>query len=324
MMKKLLNTLLQIIAVAILVGCSTLPSETQVPASTSAPCSGQAITIGDISDDPDEVISSNLPLANYLAKHLEQFGYDCGKVTVVDTVDEMITAIKDGEVDIYMDSMYPATLVSNATGALPVLRRWRNCDPDYLSVIFAASNSGITSIDDLPGKMIGMDRSYSTSGFALPASYLLDHGLDLVVKDSYSDPVGVNVAGIFYSLDDKNTLNLVLEDKVSAGVTDDYFFNKWQEEAPGKLVKLAETESVPRQAVLIRSDLAPETREEIKSVLSQAHLNPQGLSVLEQSAQTCKFDDTPGGIEAIFDQMQLMHTRLQQIPGWLEAFQQGR
>jgi phosphonate transport system substrate-binding protein len=289
----------------------------------SVPCVGQAITIGDISENSNQIITSVSPLATYLAGRLTAFGFTCGNLRVPDTTDKMITSIKNGEVDIYMDSMYPAFLVSQATGAQPILRRWRNCDPDYYSVLFTIKGSGITSIQDLPGHMIAMDRSYSTSGFALPAIYLLDHGLNLAVKDRFDVLPAKNEAGIYFSLDDVNTLNLVLEGKVSAGATDDYFFNKWDTEAPGRLVKLVQTGSMPRQAVLVRAGLGDDLRQAIKQELATAHLNPDGLAAIQTDAQTCKFDDTPEGIGAAFEQMRAMHTRLKEIPGWQDAFLKG-
>ena len=322
-MKRFFAILTLSIVVISLLGCNLPRAETPVPTEAEEPCLGPALTIGDISDDPDEVISSMLPFANYLAEHLAAFGYACGKVIVPDTVDEIVELINNEEVDIYLDSMYPATLVSNATGARPILRRWRNCDPDYYSVIFTTTDSGITAVEDLPGHMIAMDRSYSTSGFVLPAVYLLDHGLNLVVKDSYDEPVAEDEVGIYFSLDDKNTLNLVLEGKASAGATDDYFFGKWEQEAPGKLVNLAQTVSMPRQAVLVRPGLGGDLQDAIKDELANAHLNPVGRSILDQAAQTCRFDDTPDGIEAAFEQMRAMHTKIEEIPGWQDAFNEG-
>lgn len=307
-----------------LIGCSPQSAPAPTPTQEYKSCVGNAITVGDISDDPDEIITSRVPFINYLADKLAAFGIECGKPKVVDTIDEMITLVNNGDVDIYMDSMYPATLISNATGARPILRRWRNCDPEYYSVIFTTSSIGINSIADLPGHMIAMDTVYSTSGFVLPAVYLIDNGFSLVIKDSYTDPVGENEIGIFFSFDDKNTLNLVLEGKVAAGATDDFYFGKWQTESSGGLVKLAETESVPRQVVIVRAGLENDVQTAIKDILANAHLDPTGLSVMKQDADTCKYDDTPEGIEAAFKQMQAMHEKIMEIPGWEEAAQSNQ
>jgi phosphonate transport system substrate-binding protein len=263
------------------------------------------------------------PLADYLAEGLADFGFECGKVKVVLTIDDMIKAINNGEVDIYMDSIFPAAIVSNGTGAQPVLRRWRNCDPDYYSIIFTTPDSGITSVDDLPGHMMAMDRSYSTSGFALPAAYLLDHGLKLVIKKSWDEPVEADEVGIYISTDDKNTLNLISAGKASAGVTDDYFFSIWEGEKPGALVKLAETAPVLRQVVLVRSGLGSDLRDAIKKELSEARLNPAGDSVTKLAEDSCVFDEPPDGIEAVIGQMQAIYGILTKIPGWQEEYERG-
>ena len=329
-MKRLVVILILCMVQGSLLGCnlsgSTPPTDvppTPPPTWTPMTCVGPAITLGEISENSNDVITSMQPLADYLAGRLAGFGYKCGKVKVVLTIDDMIEAINNGEVDLYMDSIFPAALVSNSTGAQPVLRRWRNCDPEYYSVLFTTPDSGITSIEDLPGHMMAMDRSYSTSGFALPAAYLLDRGLNLVIKKSWDEPVAADEVGIFFSLDDKNTLALVREGKVSAGVTDDWYFGNWEVDSPGTLVKLAETASVLRQVVLVRSSLESNLREAIKKQLSEAHLNPDGVFVMEQAVDTCKFDQPPDGIEAVIGQMQDIWDKIKDIPGWQEAYKQG-
>jgi hypothetical protein len=106
-------------------------------------------------------------------------------------------------------------------------------------------------------------------------------------------------------------------------VTDDYFFGNWEEESPGKLVRLAETTPVLRQVVLVRSSLESGVREAIKKELSEAHLNPDGASVLDQAVKTCKFDQPPDGIEAVIGQMQDIWDKIKDIPGWQEEYKKG-
>lgn len=304
-------------------GCAP-PSGDELPAvQPSGSCAGKTITIGEVSEDPNVVITTDLPLANYLAKNLGELGYQCGRVKVVDTIPKMVTKLQSGEVDIYMDSVFPATLIWEATGAQPVLRRWRNCDPDYSAIVFTTRGSGITAVQDLPGRMIAMDRSYSTSGFVMPSAYLLNHGLNLVVKDAWNEPVASNEVGVFFSLDDKNTLNLLNEGKVSAAATDDYNFSRWEAEKPGEYVKLAEMESLPRQAVLVRADLPAEVQQQITRILLQADLDPEGKTAMQQAADTCKFDQPPDGIDAVFVQMLEMYEKIKTIPGWQNAYDQG-
>lgn len=321
-MKRFFGILVLGVLASILWGCGEAATQTTAPTA----CTGLAITFGDISDDPDEVKADRKPFIDYIGERLSSFGIKCGRHIVVDTVDEMIGLINNGDVDIYMDSLYPATLVSNATEAQPVLRRWRNCDAEYYSVIFTTKNSGITTIDDLPGHMVAMDQIYSTSGFVLPAVNLLDRGLSLAIRDSYESP-RENEVGIYFSFDDKNTLNLILEGRVSAGATDDYYFNKFLAEYPDTLVKLAETTLISRQVVLLRPGLSSELQQAIIRELLNAETNPDlnekklpgNISILDFDVQTCKYDGPPEVIKAEFNQMQEMHTRIIAIPGWQEA-----
>src|SRR5512135_2624872 len=84
-MKRFLGILTLCVLVGSLLGCSPSPSENPIPTEMTKSCVGRAITVGDISDNPDEVITGVLPLANYLASRLGDFGYKCGNVIVPDT-----------------------------------------------------------------------------------------------------------------------------------------------------------------------------------------------------------------------------------------------
>jgi phosphonate transport system substrate-binding protein len=269
---------------------------------------------GDISDDPGEVIEGTQPLADYVAANLSDFGITAGQVKITATADEMAQLLESGEVDLYFDSVYPATLISDTSGAQPFLRRWRYGVEEYYTIIFASVESGITTVDDLPGHMIALDNPFSTSGFLLPAVYLVGHDLKLAGKQSYGDSVAEDEVGFVFSYDDENTLQWVLSGLVAAGATDDYNYNvAFPSEAREKLVLLTETESVPRQVVVARPGLDPELLEAIKQVLTTAHESEAGQAALEPF-QTSRFDEFPEGIEAAQNRMREMMDVVQDIP----------
>ncbi len=307
----------------ILVACSSPPAETpsvateplSQPTEPSAPATeGELIVFGDISDDPGEVIEGTQPLADYVAANLGDFGITAGQVKVAATADEMIQLLESGEVDIYFDSVYPATLISDASGAQPFLRRWRYGVEEYYTIIFASAESGITSIEDLPGHMIAFDNAFSTSGFVLPAISLIEHDLNLVGKQAYGDSVADGEVGFVFSYDDENTLQWVLSGLVAAGATDDYSYNvAFPSEAREKLVLLTETESVPRQVVVARPGIDPELLDTIKQILITVHETEAGSAALEPF-QTSRFDEFPEGIEAAQEQMREMMEIVQDIP----------
>jgi phosphonate transport system substrate-binding protein len=298
-----------------LVACTQELSVSPTPTNPSVdPSVKYPIVLGDISDDPAEVIEGTQPLANYLATNLVEFGITEGQVRIATTTDEMAQLLASGEVDLYFDSVYPATLISDKSGAQPVLRRWRFGVAEYQTVIFASIDSGIISIDELAGNIIAFDSPYSTSGFLLPAVYLTETGLNLVGKRSYNDPVSVDELGFVFSYDDENTLQWVLSGLVMAGATDDYNFDvAFPASVKDELIVLARTESVPRQVVVVRSDLDPELLDIIVQILTTAHQTEEGRAALEPF-QTTKFDEFPEGIEATGERMREMIKVLQDIP----------
>jgi phosphonate transport system substrate-binding protein len=252
------------------------------------------------------VIEGTQPLADYLAANLTQYGVTEGQVRVATSTEELAQMLATGEVDLYFDSTYPATLISDQVGAKIILRRWRFGVEEYQSVIFASKDSGISAIDQLPGHMLAMDAPYSTSGFMLPAVYLTEHGLKLVGKKSQGDPVAGDEIGFVFSYDDTNTLQWVLSGLADAGVTDDFHFDvDFPEDARAQLVELARTEATPRQVGLVRPGLDEELTQAIIDVLTAMHENEEGQAALE-SFQTSKFDEFPDGINAATQRMREM------------------
>jgi phosphonate transport system substrate-binding protein len=304
------------IIVLLLAGCAApapTPTPTAIP--TEEPAAGRAIVLGDISDDPGEVIEGDQPLADYLAAHLADYGISEGQVRVATSADEMAKLLSDGDVDLYFDSVYPAFLISEESGAKPILRRWRYGVEEYHTVLFALNDSGIESVDDLPGHMVAFDNQYSTSGYVLPAVYLLDQGLTLSIKQSYNDPVGEGEVGFVFSFDDSNTLQWVMSELVSAGATDDVNYNLlFPDEARDKTHILAETESVPRQVVMIRPGVDPDLEAAIIDVLLHIHEDPTAADALDAFDKTTRFDEFPEGIEAALDHMRELKEVVQSIP----------
>ncbi len=299
----------------LLIACTRPAQEDQPIASPEATTpAGQAIVLGDISDDPAEVIEGTQPLADYLAEHLGDFGITEGRVVVVPNADEMTQLLKQGDVDLYCDSVYPATLISDASGAQPILRRWRFGVEAYHSVIFASAESGITALADLPGHTVALDNRFSTSGYLLPVVTMLKQGLTLAGKASADMPVAEDEVGFVFSYDDENTLQWVLSGRVDAGATDDYHYEvAFPPEAREKLVMLAETESVPRQVVVARPDMDPNLLEAVKQILTTAHEDEAAQAALE-AFQTTRFDEFPEGIEAAQARMREMMEIVQDIP----------
>ncbi len=320
MLKKLIPFVLFLI-VLLLAACrppaATPPSpdrvETAEEPEDNAAEDGITLVLGDISDDPGEVIEGTQPLADYLAERLADYGITAGSVRVVTTADEMIDLLIDGEVDLYFDSVYPATLIADEAGATPILRRWRFGVGEYYTIFFTSRDSTIESLDDLEGGIISFDQPFSTSGFAVPAAYLLDQGYALNGLQTYNDPPANTPINFTFSYDDENTIQWVLQGLVDAGATDSGSFAFYAGDLQDEFTILEETASVPRQVVLARAGMDPGLIEAIKAILIGMDETGDGQAVLATFGNTDQFDEFPDGIDAALDQMRDIRDTVQDI-----------
>ena len=67
------------------------------------------------------------------------------------------------------------------------------------------------------GKAVGFEELYSTPGFILPAGTLIKKGFRLREVSGPDEDVSPNEIGYFFSREEENTIELVLNGQVAAG-----------------------------------------------------------------------------------------------------------
>lgn len=292
------------------VGCTqATPTSTSAEPTATPVASGKSIVIGDVTNQPAKKITRYQPLADYLAANLAQQGIGVGEVKVAPDVQTMGEFLKAGEVDIYFDSPYPAMLVSNQSGAKPILRRWKGGDALYHTVMFAMKDSGIQTLQDLSGRIVAFDDVSSTSGFVLPFVHMKEAGLKLVEKASPTDEVAADEVGYVFSQDDQNNIQWVISGKVDAAAVDHQSYLDIPEESREAMTILAQTEDVARHVVLIRPGLSPEIEEAIKKIMVDMDETEEGKAVLEKFEETAQFDAFP--TDQDIDRMQQLYEQVQ-------------
>jgi phosphonate transport system substrate-binding protein len=257
----------------------------------------RAIILADISDDPAETVEVFQPLADYLGANLSEFGIGSGEVKAAPDLDTMADWLEAGELDLYFDSLYPVMIMVDRAGAQPILRRWKDGVEKYHTVIFARADSGIESLEDLKGNLIGMEDNYSTSAFMLPLAYLADAGLKGSEKSDTSATVGDDEVGYVFSGDDENTIQWVLSNRVVAGAVNSEAYADIPEESREGLVVLTETEEVPRHVAVVPGDMDADMVEAISALLVGLDETDEGKEILTIFEETAKFDEFPEGKE---------------------------
>lgn len=263
-------------------------------------------------DAPSETIEEFQPLADYLAANLQEQGIGAGEVRVAPDLETMAEWMEAGEVDIYFDSPYPALIVSSESGGQPILRRWKKGVSEYHTVFFARANSGLESLDDLPGHTIAFDDVFSTSGYMLPLAYMVENGLKPVEIAEPDAAVADDEVGYVFSGDDDNTIQWVVSNRVSVGVTDNENYSELPKETSDQLTILAETEALPRQLVVVRPGMEPELVEALTALLVGMDETEDGPAVLASFEETAQFDEFPGGTDTALERMRELYELVNQ------------
>ncbi len=297
-----------LILIALLAACTTTqPTVTETVIENEA---GVALVIGDISDEPAETIKGTQPLADYLAAQLADQGISHGEVKIAPDLDTMIKWMKDGEVDIYFDSPYPALVISQEAGATPILRRLKYGVDQYHSVFISKTDSDLAELADLQGEMVAFEEAFSTSSYMLPLAFLIEHNMNPTLKSSLETAVSPDEVGYVFSTADNTTIQWIISGKVPVGVIDNVTFGRLPEETQAELKIIAETEDVPRQLVLVSSDLSEPLIAAIKQKLLAMEENEAGQEALEIFLTT-KFDEFPDGAKKSLERMGELYALVQ-------------
>ena len=122
--------------------------------------------------------------------------------------------------------------------------------------------------------------------------------------------MGAEELGYTFSTADDTTIQWVISGIVPAGVIDNVTFGRLPEETQAELRIIAETDSVPRQMVLVRPGLDEALVTAITNELLAMEENEEGTAALE-SFQTTEFAEFSEGYAAAMEKMQTLYQLVQ-------------
>lgn len=218
--------------------------------------SGRILTLGDVDPDtPTERVRRMQPLADHLAAGLTEHGISGGRVVIARNLREMAELMRDGKVDVYFDSAFPAVSVRRLAGSRIVLQGAILGVFEYAGVLVARKGEGIDGLEDLVGRVVAFEEPHSTTGFLLPFAAFAEKGLDLVERRYPRDRVDEDRVGYYFSGDEENSVALVLDGVVTAAALSTEDWNELPPEYRDELELISQTRTLPRQLVSVRSDL---------------------------------------------------------------------
>ena len=285
---------LNLLIIVVLACGSSASVETSTPIGPARADEPRFIALGDIDpDEPTKKIMRFQPLADYLAGRLGEFGFGEGRVVIARDIDEMSQFLRDGSVDIYFDSPFLTLAVQKLSGSKIILRQWEKGVASYSSTYVALRNGEVNGVEDFVGKVIAFEGPRSTSGFVLPAGTLIQRGYSLREVVGPNADVGTDEIGYFFSRDEENTFQLILDGKVAGGGVSAEDYEELPTELTSEIKSFDRTITVPRQLVSVRPGLDAELVARVGELLISLDQTEEGRQILEGLKQTKKFNLVP-------------------------------
>lgn len=252
----------------------------------------QVLVLGRISDDPKAHYEQLKPLLDYVVPRMAGVGIREGRILMARDPQQMASYLRRGEVDWVTETAASGTILEQRAGALPFLSTERDGVSVYRTVMFARSDSGIASLDDLRGRSVAFQNPASTSAYFVPAMAVLERNLPLTVLLSPMDRPSSGGVGYVFARSEQNIATWVHKRLVDVGAMSDIDWNNPARMPPAyrsDLTVIHTTEAYPRALELIRSDLPPRVRERLRQVLLQAQTDPEGRKALRHFFGTTRF-----------------------------------
>jgi phosphonate transport system substrate-binding protein len=249
------------------------------------------LIFGRVHDDPVRSIRDRQEFVDYIAKKLGPLGFSGGKILVVEKMQLLAQALRDGKVDLFHDSVVPSLLLQKWSGSMPILRQWKYGEADYEGVIVVQKTSGINTLADLKGKVIAFEEPHSTSASVLPRMLFEEKKIKLNHMTSAETAKADAVNFIYGS--DGSAVNVLMTGRVDAATTIPREIDRLKPEVRDSLKIIGKTISVPRQIISIRKNLDPKVVKALKDILISMDTYPEGQGVLKRQQNTTKFDEIP-------------------------------
>ncbi|RTZ16795.1 phosphate/phosphite/phosphonate ABC transporter substrate-binding protein [Vibrio aquaticus] len=275
------------------------------------------LNYGVLSSKPKKRIKDSYPLFSYVAEQLSHHGYTDAQIKVYTSIDELISAIQLGDVDLISSTIYPTLIIKEKSPIEPALVRWKKGQSSYSSIFVTNKDNGYKNLSDLQGKVVGFEDRGSTSGYFLPMVSLIEQGLKVQHLTSLQEkPDADKVGYVFFDdlLRETNEVNMTLW--VARGMVDAiaYSSSNWDnpKDTPialkQKLYTFAQTQDYPRSIISISHSLDPTVAADLKRTLLELDTNVHGLGLLNQYQKTKKFTAFDSQTEKqLYDAQTLIH-----------------
>lgn len=259
----------------------------------TAAASQTVLVLGRVSDDPKAHHARMQPLVDYVAARMSDLGIREGRVLMARDAQQMVSYLRQGKVDWITETSATALAFEDRAGAELLVRAVRGGFERYQSVIFVRADSGIASLEQLRGRVIGFQNPMSTSAYFVPAAELLGAGLRLTIQASPLERPPSQFIGYAFAQSESNQLTWVRKGLVDAGAFSDQDWLELVKSNPGLAADLKiihRSSSFPRALELVRPGMPPVLRARLRQILLDADADPAAAPALRAYQRTERFE----------------------------------
>lgn len=217
--------------------------------------------------NPSRLYEAFNPLMEYLNNHIPQAYFRLEASRDYPTYDKKLA---QAQVDFALPNPYQ-TVTAIETGRYQVLSKMGD-DYNFRGIILVRKDSGIEKISDLRGKTISYPAPTALAATMLPQYFLFQQGLD-IQKDVTNQYVGSQESSIMN----------VFHGEVDAAATWPppwELLSQQRPELKNQLRVQWQTDPLPNNAVIARSDVSPDIVKQVQHLLGNLHTHSKGRSIL--------------------------------------------
>jgi len=277
-----------------------------VPPSAPLGDDESVLVLGRVSDDPKSHYDALKPLLDYVVPRMAVVGIRSGRILMARDLQQMGSYMRRGRVDWVTETSGNAVLLQRRANARSLLIIEQDGASSYHSVFFVRRDSPVLTLKDLTGRSVAFQNPYSTSAYYLPASTLLEAGLQLELLLSPMDRVAPDTVGYLFARTELNITTWVHKRLVDVGVLSNLDWENPQRMPPAFAADfrvVGVSHDVPRAIVLSRSGMDPKIEKRLRQVLLEASVDPDASEALRRFIGTSRFIPVAAADRRALDQL---------------------
>ena len=171
-------------------------------------------------------------------------------------------------------------------------------------LIFVRKDSGIRNVNDMKGKTLAFVDKATTAGYLFPIAYLKEYGID--DPHTYFNEIyftGTYQDAVYDVVDKKADISAVKNTVIKSLAAGD-------SRIKNELVFLAKSVEMPDNSLVVRKELDDAIKTQLKSILLNMHLEPDGKNVLKDFGAKRFIETSAEDYAGLYRHLQKLHLNL--------------